>query len=271
MPLNPDVQNLIRKGWDASSALYGEDRSGTFRQYSERLLDLLALPHGAVALDVGAGTGIVTRGAARRVGAEGRVVGADLSYHMLALAAHGRPPQTHFVQLNAEHLSFGPHTFDAVMCAFSLFQFGDMRRALDEMLRVLKAGGRIALSNWGPSNFSPVGRMQRDIFREAGLRALLSNPIKFEASTLETLLFEAGFADIDVLIEPEDVWFADSAALWEYNMAMGPFEMMLRQQLTPEQRESVRQQFEKVMNVSATSQGIKVTFEPMYALARKLG
>lgn len=273
MPTPDDIRHLVRAGWDETAATYGHDQPRLFQRFGDRLLEWMALAPSAVVLDVGAGTGIVTIRAAGQVGEGGYVVGADLSAGMLAVAREASRraglARTDYAQMDAEELGFPANMFDAVICAFSLFQFVDMRRALAEMARVLKPGGLLGLSNWWRGNFSPVGGLQRDLFRRFGLRRLLTNSPTFEPGALRALLEEAGLAEVRLEAEAVDVYFENPEAVWEYNLRMGPFAAMLRQQLSQKQREALHARFVEVMGDIASPDGVRCTFHPLYALARK--
>jgi len=176
-----------------------------------------------------------------------------------------------FCQMDAEQLDFPDDSFDSVTCAFSLFQFPDMSRALAEMWRVLKPGGRLGLANWGPGYFSPIASLQRELFREFGLRPLLTNPITFLPDALETLLRQTTFTTVELIEETEEVWFKSPEEVWAFNLDMGPFPVMLRQQLSGEQRRELEQRFVTMLNDLMTDRGIKSTFHLLYALAEKGG
>ena len=77
-------------------------------------------------LDVGCGTGVVAREAARRVGAEGRVVGLDLNPRMLAVAGASRP-RSNGGKGDAGDLPFEDGAFDVVVSQFALMFFPDPR------------------------------------------------------------------------------------------------------------------------------------------------
>lgn len=72
------------------------------------------------------------------------VTGIDLSEEMLDVARHKVPTAT-FMVSDAERLPFGDGTFDAVTCAFGVRNFVHLERGLNEMLRVLKPGGRMVI------------------------------------------------------------------------------------------------------------------------------
>ena len=103
-------------------------------------------------LDVACGTGDMALLLAEQ-GAT--VTGVDLSSEMLALAkakatrrmscGAGFSPRIVLRQADAEHLPFGDATFDAVTCAFGVRNFVHLDQGLEEMLRVLKPGGRMVI------------------------------------------------------------------------------------------------------------------------------
>src|SRR5437867_7035648 len=111
------------------------------------------LPPGAresvkLVLDVGAGTADLALLAARRLGEKARIVAADLNRPMLAIGLQKvrtarLQRQILCVQANAEHLSAPDATFDAVTTGFCLRNVSDLSRALQEIRRVLKPGGRL--------------------------------------------------------------------------------------------------------------------------------
>jgi ubiquinone/menaquinone biosynthesis C-methylase UbiE len=270
-----EVRRLIRQGWEGVAAEYARDRSGIFGQCGSRLLELLRPSPGSKLFDVGSGTGAVALQASAWVGPEGQVAGSDVAVDMVGLARQEAAKQgasgIAFCQMDAERLGLPAAFFDSVTCAFSLFQFPDMERALAEMWRVLKPGGRLALSNWGPGYFSPIASMQRDLFREFGLRPLLTNPIAFKAGQLRALLREADFTAVELIEEAEGVWFGSPEEIWAFNLDMGPFPVMLRRQLSVEQQGELERQFTMMLQELMTDQGIACKFHLLYALAEKGG
>jgi ubiquinone/menaquinone biosynthesis C-methylase UbiE len=259
-------RRLIRQGWEQVAAEYVHDRSGIFERSGGRLLELLQPVPGSTLLDVGTGTGAVALQATAWVGPEGQVTGSDVATAMVSLARRAAAEKgiagVTFRQMDAEELDFPDGSFDAVTCAFSLFQFVDMSRALAEMWRVLKVGGRLGLANWGPGYFSPVASLQRGLFREFGLRPLLTNPIAFQPDALQALLCNAAFTAVELIEETEEVWFENPEEVWA---------VMLRRQLSAEQRRDLERRFATMLEGLMTDRGIRCTFHLLYALAEKGG
>lgn len=102
---------------------------------------------GGSALDVATGTGDLAFALARVAGSRGRVVGIDFTDPMLDLARQKiRPagPAPAFQHADALNLPFPDGGFDAVTIGFGLRNVADVPRALAEMRRVLRPGGRMA-------------------------------------------------------------------------------------------------------------------------------
>jgi ubiquinone/menaquinone biosynthesis C-methylase UbiE len=146
-------RRIQRYGWDLAADDYETLWQRQLAPAQSAMLEAMALQRGERVLDVACGTGLVTLGAARAVGATGRVVGVDISGQMLEAAEDARAEQgasnVDFARMDAEALQFGDGSFDAVLCSFGLMYVPDPEQSIREMLRVLRPGGRIALSVWG--------------------------------------------------------------------------------------------------------------------------
>jgi SAM-dependent methyltransferase len=100
---------------------------------------------GQVVLDVACGTGALTLAAAEIVGSDGRVTGLDANPEMLTVARR-KNADIDWREGVAENLPFDDASFDAVISQFAFMFFDDRPRALSEMMRVLKPGGRLAVA-----------------------------------------------------------------------------------------------------------------------------
>ena len=112
-----------------------------------RTLDLLAPRLGERILDVGVGPGLLAYDLARLVGPQGQVAGLDVSEDMLALARErlAALPQARLVQADAADLGLPDAAFDAAVSTLVHEYVADMPRALAELHRVLRPGGRLLM------------------------------------------------------------------------------------------------------------------------------
>src|SRR6266702_2648558 len=124
-----------------------------------RTIDRLDLRRGFTVLDVGCGTGASALPAAERVGPSGRILGVDLADKLLDLArakaAKRRLHNAEFRQGDMTALGFPDGNFDAVVSVLSVFFVSDMEDLVRELWRMVKPGGKLAITTWGPRNIDP--------------------------------------------------------------------------------------------------------------------
>lgn len=148
-----------------------------FSQWTDRLLDVAGLSTGDDVLDVGCGTGTLTRAAARRLHGSGSVTGIDSNDGMLAVARRA-PELATWRQGQAERLPYQAQSFDRVISQFALMFFVDQAAGLSEMARVARPGGTITIATWAGVDQSPgyaamVDLLQR-LFGDDAATALLA-------------------------------------------------------------------------------------------------
>ncbi|MBU3258446.1 methyltransferase domain-containing protein [Roseovarius sp. PS-C2] len=152
-------------------------------------------------LDVACGTGATTREALARTRPDGHVTGLDRNDGMLAVAS-SRTPGIEWVQGTAEALPFADASQDAVLCQFGLMFFDDRPGALQEMRRVLRPGGRIALSVWDSADTSPGYARMIDLidtmFGTDAADALRAPFCLGDTATLRALLNTGGLGDATI-------------------------------------------------------------------------
>jgi ubiquinone/menaquinone biosynthesis C-methylase UbiE len=131
--------------FDRIAPTYDSWAGGQHERVAARLVDVAAPQKGEHVLDVGTGTGLVAHLVAPRVN-PGSVIGIDLSEQMLAIARSKTGKNVQFLGMAAESLVFKPETFDLVTMGEAIAYLGDPTDALAEAHRVLREGGRLAVS-----------------------------------------------------------------------------------------------------------------------------
>ena len=132
------------------ACLDAQHAMGFFQAYKQRTFALLGIRPSSRILDVGCGTGDDTIAMAQLVGPDGEAVGLDSSQTMIeeaerrALAAGLRVT---FAQGDAFQLPFGENEFDGCRADRTFQHLRDPQRALSEMVRVLKRGGRLVIAD----------------------------------------------------------------------------------------------------------------------------
>lgn len=153
-------------------------------------------------LDIATGTGLSAEAALDAVGSNGHVVAADVSPEMASMA-HARVGNASNVTVKVEdgqELSFPDLSFDVVLCNLGLMFFPDPTRGLSEFRRVLRPGGRAAVSVNTVVERSYNHQINEMIarhvpsFADAVSRTFgLSDELR-----LQSLFIEAGFTDVDL-------------------------------------------------------------------------
>jgi len=168
-------------------------------------------------LDLAGGTGDIAALLLPRVGDAGHVVLGDINAAMLhagrnRLLDRGFVRNLDYAQLNAETLPFADRSFDAVTIAFGLRNVTDKQRALGEMHRVLKPGGRVLIlefsamrSEWLKPlydfhSFQVLPRLGAFIAGDEESYRYLAESIRKhpDQAALKAMLEAAGFAGVDV-------------------------------------------------------------------------
>jgi ubiquinone/menaquinone biosynthesis C-methylase UbiE len=145
------VKQQVAAHWDRRAAHFDDDfghsiRSDAERAAWDRVLDLVLAPRRALdALDAGCGTGFLSFELAAR---GHRVTGVDFAPAMIAEArrkAVAASLAVRFEQADAERLPFAPASFDLVISRHVLWTLPHPEAAIDEWIRVLRRGGRLAV------------------------------------------------------------------------------------------------------------------------------
>jgi ubiquinone/menaquinone biosynthesis C-methylase UbiE len=269
-------KNNEQVAWDLCADRYDRCLTVPFTPFSRKLVRLASLEKGHQVLDVATGSGLAALMAAKSVGPEGRVTGVDLSGTMIELARQRASvegtPNVEFLQMDAEKLEFADECFDAVLCALGLMLFPQPGRALAEMHRVVRKGGRVALSVFGRGS-----RVALRAFIEPFIPHMPPPPQRGPSTfgfgrteALEEALDEAGFSEISTEQESHMLNFEGAEKVWEMVLSLGRLARM-HSRLPQEKREELRQQVLQIAEEKYRESGgaLELPFEITYAVAQK--
>jgi len=190
---------------------------GAHRLWKRYFVATSGVRAGDVVLDLAGGTGDIAALLLPRVGAKGAVVVGDINADMLRvgrdrLIDRGKFKGLDYAQLDAESLPFPDKSFDCVTMAFGLRNVTHKERALSEIHRVLKIGGRALILEFSRvraeflkplydfHSFEMLPRLGRMIANDEASYRYLAESIRThpDQDTLKAMMESAGLARVDV-------------------------------------------------------------------------
>jgi SAM-dependent methyltransferase len=160
--------------WNSDSGVQWVTHQSRFDAAMAPCLDLLMAEARPVAgervLDIGCGTGATSLGAARRVGAGGRVVGADISSVLLENARLRARAEgvfnVDFLECDAQTHAFAPQTYDLAISRFGMMFFADPAAAFANIRAAIRPGGRVVFVAWAAAEQNPWFDLPRAVARQ---------------------------------------------------------------------------------------------------------
>lgn len=273
-PVDPEAFNRFEHAaWEKIGDPYHRFWGPITGRVIDPLLDDARVARGLRLLDVATGPGYAAaRGAVR--GAS--VVGVDVAHGMVALA-RSLHPDLEFRHGDAERLPFPDNAFDAIVGNFVILHLGRPERAVAECARVLKPGGRLALSVWDAPEHARILGVFVDAVQQAGAippKSLPPGPPFFRFSAdreFSALLRSAGLAEVGV----RRLAFAHrlpGADEW-WNGALGGAvrtTALIRNQ-TPEMQQRIRAAFDRLAREYLAEGGLDIPVSVKVASGRKPG
>jgi ubiquinone/menaquinone biosynthesis C-methylase UbiE len=238
-----------KEAWDRIAEGYDLYVAPQEVELANEALTLAGLKPGDRFLDVAAGTGGLSLPAAR-LGA--RVLATDWSLALIErFTARAREEGLASVEgrvMDCHALELEDDTFDLTGSQFGVMLVSDQARALREMVRVTKPGGRVLLIA-----YAEPGELEFLHIFVSALKAVVPDfpglpddppPLEFQVSdpkVLRSRLADAGLRDVEVYGTAERPAFRSGQEMWDWAYYGNPIGGMLVDDLTEEQRETMRQ------------------------------
>jgi len=240
-----DAKKKAATTYNAASDFYDHPANTFWSRYGRRSVERLQLTPGQRVLDVCCGSGASAIPAAEIVGSTGSVVGVDLADNLLALARN-KAKERDLTNIEFRHsdmtqLPFDEGSFDVVVCVFGIFFVPDMEAALRELKRVVRAGGKLAITTWGPRFFEPattafwesVRSVRPDLYKGFNPWDRIS-----DVEAVRSLLTAAGLDKVEAVAEADAQPVSSPEDWWA--MIMGSGYRGTIEQLDPSDQERVR-------------------------------
>lgn len=232
-------------GWERQAALARE----VTRHLDERLVALLGPVPGDTVLELAAGPGDTGFIAAERLGPEGRLISTDVAPEMVDAArrrgAELGAANVEFRVEDAAAIGLADGAVDGVLCRFGVMLVPEPARALAEIARVLKPGGRAALAVWATADandwMTAAGRSAVELGLLEPPDPAAPGPFRLaDPDELRRLVIEAGLR-VETLEAFPLLWRAASLGEW-WNSVRDLSRMLttLVERLTPEEVQAVR-------------------------------
>jgi ubiquinone/menaquinone biosynthesis C-methylase UbiE len=266
--------SAVAPGWERN-ADFIDSRTADL---TATMLDAVALEPGDRVLELACGPGGLGLAAAERVGSQGEIVLSDVVPAMTEIAAARAMDRglgnVSTLDLDLERIDQPDESYDAVLCREGIMLVPDPKQAAMEVRRVLKPGGRAAVSVWGPQERNPwlgamlgaVGAQLGGTFPPPGM----PGPFALDGrDKLLTVLSDAGFEDIDVS-EVEAPWRGASFdQWWQVTSALaGPLAKVLEAQ-PPEAVEGIRSHAREALAGYETADGLEIPGVTLVATVRR--
>ena len=215
-----ELKSLIARTFDGAADSYDTIGPEYFARFGRRLVELAEVGPGMRVLDVGCGAGAALVAAGEAVGPQGHVLGIDIASRMLersrAAVSRAGLRNTEVRSGDAEIPGVPPGDCDRVLAAQVLFFLPNLDRALRAYRHILRPGGMLAASSWGPDDkaWQPVYRaMFATIPDGAAPDVTPSGKVFRNDANIATAFEAAGFTDVRSTSETYDIVF-DNADQW---------------------------------------------------------
>jgi ubiquinone/menaquinone biosynthesis C-methylase UbiE len=228
--------------WDVSHAV------------GEQMVSKLDPQPGQTVLELAAGTGETGFAAAARLGDDGLLISTDFSAPMVE-AARRRAEElglsnVEFQVTDAERMTLDDDSVDGVLCRWGYMLMADPQAALAETRRVLRDGGRLCLSVWGPAEDNQWGAISRRALVEAGHASAPdpADPGIFAMSNEERireLVTGAGFETVEIEPVRVEYRFEDFEDYWRFIHDLAGAVALVLERLNEDELAQVREEMER--------------------------
>jgi ubiquinone/menaquinone biosynthesis C-methylase UbiE len=282
MPTKDEQKEQQRRQWGANAANWDAQHERLEKEMaavSEWLCREAGLQPGMRDLDMACGSGHPAIDVARLVSPGGSVLATDLAAEMVdatrrRVAAAGLD-NVEVRVMDLEDIDYPDESFDAATCRFGVMFCPQPEKAVVEVRRVLKPGGRFVLSVWDEPGKSPgqtvLGQAMRRIGRPPAA-------VDFEApgvyqlappGKLQRLLEDAGYSSVHVESLPQETEYESFEALWGRILARPGAQRAEIEAMSVEETQRLKDALAEVVQPYTSDGVIRLRLTPLCAVATK--
>lgn len=217
-----------RYGWDAAVSHYETGWEASLLPAQRTLMAMADLGTGQKVVETACGTGLVTRMISDAVGPGGSVLATDLAQRMVDATDALRLENVTTARMGAEVLEVDEESFDRAICALGLMYTPDPSRAVAEMHRVLRPGGKAIATVWGERRNCGWAEVFPIVDRRVQSEVC---PMFFATGApggLRRDFEQAGFGDIEEHRQSETLNFATARDLLDAVLLGGPVALAVK-------------------------------------------
>ena len=266
--MTDDAHEKSRSTWDRMAPGWERHRDfmwQTTKHVAEWLVRQVGPQPGDVILDLAGGVGDNGFLAATRVGDSGRVIETDFAPEMVETARRRAKElglsNVETKVLDAERMDLADDSVDGIICRWGFMLMLDPQAAVKECRRVLKDGGRLALSVWAGPEKNPWVTTTGMTMMQLGYEPA-TNPFEpggmfslADHDAIRSLLNGAGFTEVVVEEMPVDWKFESFDQGWEFTTQVAGALASLIQELPPDKVEELRAALEQNEEEFRTDEG----------------
>jgi ubiquinone/menaquinone biosynthesis C-methylase UbiE len=274
-------KNTTHDQWQAAAEAWYR-WSDTLNQWlgkaTDKMLEMAGIRSGHRVLDIAAGAGEQSITAARKVGPSGYVLATDISPNILEYAQQlAEQAGIHNIEtkvMDGENLAIEDESFDAVISRVGLIYFPDQQRALKEMLRVLKPGGKVAAIVYSTPEKNKFFSVPVSIIRN---RAKLPPPLPGQPGPfslgaegiIEKAFTEAGFINVTSTLVDAPLQLSSASECVRFEKESFGALHQLMSSLSDEEKASVWQEIEMELKKFESKSGFTGPCEMVVAVGEK--
>ncbi len=257
-----------RREWERKALCYKDTWGTVTTQPIDAVLRMADVRAGTELLDCGSGTGALCA-RAKTLGA--RVLGCDYSVEMLRIANQLHPDIV-FQREDCTNLSFATSSFDVVTMNYLLLHVAEQDRAIEEAARVLKRGGRLAITLWLPPDKSPGLNLIFSVLKEFADMSVIppaDDIFKFTSATYAAEVFTKFGLQVPRFEIFPTVWHFTSADEFFNSIQAGTRMGGLIELQKPEVKTIIKSAISERINEFADGQGFAIPTPSVIIAANK--